>query len=192
MAEPGASREPARESTVDASKAAIERPRGFGRRLAALLRGSGPLELALAGCAALAAAALVLSAFTTVIYVSVASASCDDLAGPAASQCSQSGFHRHSVAFVLLGVLVLAMATLALARHVPGPYLVILLAGVAAIAIALVNDLPASGRAGAIGLQFTDAHANKGLGLWLEAAGGALAAVVGLAGFLRRRERYQR
>ena len=62
--------------------------------------------------AAVAALLMLLSAFTTVVSVDVASGSCEvlnDTNPELAEQCDQSGLDRHSVVFPLLAVAVLVM-----------------------------------------------------------------------------------
>ena len=49
--------------------------------------------------------------------------------------------------------------------------------GAVALAIVLLNDLPASTETGVIGRDFAGAKAEPGAGLYLEAAGGLLAMV---------------
>lgn len=134
--------------------------------------------------ATLAGAALIASYFATVIYVTTKQASCDDLAAGQrlAGDCRKTGGDQHSVAFVLLGLVVLAMTALALARRAQGAQAVIVIVGIVAFAIALLDDLPQSTRNGAIGIEFVQASAHKGAGLWLELGGGALAAAAGVGG----------
>ena len=52
--------------------------------------------------------------------------------------------------------------------------------GAVALGIVLFSDLPATRETGVIGRDYAGAEAKAGLGLWLEAAGGALAVLAGL------------
>ncbi len=49
----------------------------------------------------------------------------------------------------------------------------------------LFSDLPATRETGVIGRDYAGAEAKAGLGLWLEAAGGALAVLAGLVALRR-------
>jgi len=130
--------------------------------------------------AAAAALLMLLSAFSTVVSVDVASGSCETLndTNPAlAEQCTQSGLDRHSVVFLLLAAAVLVMgwgAGRGGSRPAAGALAVF---GALALAIVLLSDLPASTETGVIGRDFEGAKAQAGAGLYLEAAGGLLAMV---------------
>jgi hypothetical protein len=130
---------------------------------------------------ALAAALLMLvSAFTTVVSVDVASGSCEVLndTNPAlAEQCDQSGIDRHSVVFPLLAVAVFAMGLGAGRGGLRPAAGALAVFGAVALGIVLLNDLPASNETGVIGRDFAGAKAQAGAGLYLEAAGGLLAMV---------------
>ena len=58
--------------------------------------------------------------------------------------------------------------------------------GLIVLALALLRDLPETSRTGAIGPRFEGATGEKGPGLWLELAGGALALGAGALALLRR------
>jgi hypothetical protein len=142
---------------------------------------------ALAGAALMAA-----SSFATVVSVQVAGGSCEVLSetDPAlADRCVQTGWERHSVVFLLLGVAAAVMAALR-----SRPAAVALAAfGAVALAVALLGDLPASRETGVVGESFAGANASAGAGLWLELAGGVLVLLAGLAGLAGRPEPcYQR
>jgi hypothetical protein len=133
---------------------------------------------------------MIASTFFTVIYVTVASASCDDLAGPTfAGECQKSGGDQHSIAFVLFGLVVIGMVALGLSRNAPGPWAVVLVIGIAAVAISLGVDLPQASKTGAIGINYRMARAHAGNGLWLELAAGVVAIVVGAVGMRLNRLR---
>ena len=130
--------------------------------------------------AAVAALLMLLSAFTTVVSVDVASGSCEvlnDTNPELAEQCDQSGLDRHSVVFPLLAVAVLVMGFGAgLGRSRPAAAALAVF-GAVALGIVLLNDLPASNETGVIGRDFAGAKAEPGPGLYLESAGGLLAMV---------------
>ncbi|GAC1317704.1 MAG: hypothetical protein NVSMB25_05870 [Thermoleophilaceae bacterium] len=184
MAEPDVDRDATHAAAADASRAPRPRP----RRFAALATASSPAEAAVAILTAASALALVASTFATVVQVSVSQASCVDLAGPAASECTKTGFDQHSAALPLLALLVLAMGLLRAAHHAPGPALVVAACGAVAIAIALIVDVPQASRTGALGPEYTQAAAHAGNGLWLELAGGVLAIAAGALGYRLRRQ----
>jgi len=56
--------------------------------------------------------------------------------------------------------------------------------GVVAVVITLVSDVPESAETGAIGRSFEGAKGSKGIGLYLELVGGALAAAAGVVRLL--------
>jgi LPXTG-motif cell wall-anchored protein len=186
-----------------ATHAANDASRGPGQRpgrFAALARGSNgdaprslrPLETAFAALALAAAGALIASYFATVVYVTTRTASCQDLATPLHSaDCVKTGGDQHSIAFILLGLALLALAGIVVARGVRTAAAGIAAIGAAALLIALIADLPQTHRAGALASDFSAAKAHAGAGLALEIAGGALAVVAAAVGFrcARSRER---
>ena len=136
-----------------------------------------------------AALLLLASQFATVVSVDVATGSCEalnDTDPTLAERCVQGGFERHGPAFALLAALVLAMALWADRNRAAAVGLIAL--GLVALSIALFNDLPASQETGVIGRDYEGAQAKAGAGLWLEAAGGALAVLAGLVALVPRRE----
>src|SRR5947207_1471246 len=77
------------------------------------MRDSAPFDLVLSGVGAVGALLLLISEFSTIAAVDVAHGSCKVIndANPAlADRCSLSGFERHGGAFLLLGLIALAMA----------------------------------------------------------------------------------
>lgn len=129
---------------------------------------------------AASAVALMASYFTTVVYVTTGSASCVDLATAAHSaDCVKTGGDQHSVAFILLGVAVLALVTFALARGVVPAATAVVVVGAIALLIALIGDLPQASKTGFVG-HVVPGTAHAGTGLWLEIVGGALAIASGL------------
>jgi hypothetical protein len=133
--------------------------------------------------AGLAAGILMLaSLIATVASVDVANGSCKviyDSNPDLAKGCSLSGYERHSIAFVLLGLTSLLMAFAAGPARSRGAAWALAAIGVLVIAIALFSDLPVTNDTGAIGRDFEGATAHAGTGLWLEFAAGALALLAG-------------
>ena len=156
--------------------------------MGAVLRNSGAFGYAIAGIGAIAALLMVLTEFTTVVSIDVASGSCEvinDSNPELAEQCTQTGFERHSIVFLLLAVAVLVMA-LGAGPGRSRPAAVALVAfGALAVGIALLSDVPEAGRTGAIGRDFEGATASAGAGLWLEIVAGVLAALAGVLRLVR-------
>jgi hypothetical protein len=145
----------------------------------------GPVILALGVGAALA---LVLAEVTTLYEVDVSSASCSDLADPdKVDGCHVLGGENHAFALLAVAVLTAVMAVGAgLGGSRPAGFALIG-AAILVLAIALAIDLPNTDETGEIGENFEAAHAVKGPALWLELAGGALAAVAGALRLADRR-----
>jgi hypothetical protein len=145
----------------------------------------GPAVLAL-GLAA--AVLMVLTELTELFSIQVDTASCSDLASPdLADACRATGGEQHSYALIPVAVLTAAMAAGAgLGGSRPAAF-ALLAAGALVLGIALLGDLPATTSTGEIGSSFTSAEATKGPALWLELAGGALAALAGLLSLRRLR-----
>jgi hypothetical protein len=146
------------------------------------------LGVAITIAGAIAGLLMIVSEFTTIASVDVASGSCEVIndADPSlADRCSLSGLERHGGALILIGLLALLMAWGAgVGRSRPaGGALVI--AGAMVLAIALLVDLPVTDDTGAIGRNFEGATATPGAGLYLEMVAGAIAVVAGLARLLR-------
>jgi hypothetical protein len=140
----------------------------------------------------LAGLLLVVSEFSTIASVELRhGTSCEvinDSDPSLADRCSLSGFERHGGAFILLGVMTAAMAWGAgIGRSSPAAA-ALLAIGALVIALSLTLDLPQTHRTGAIGRNFEGARGKAGAGLYLELAGGALAAAAGVARLTRREE----
>jgi hypothetical protein len=153
------------------------------------MRGAGAPALAVFLAGALAGLLLILSEFTTIASVDVAHGSCEvinDTNRSIADRCSLTGLERHGGAFLLFGVLAVAMAW---GAGIGGsrPAAVALAAiGAAVIIWSLALDLPQTNDTGAIGRNFADAKASAGPGLYLELLGGALAMAAGSLRLLQR------
>lgn len=131
----------------------------------------------------LAAGVLMLaSLISTVASVDVANGSCSviyDSNPDLAKGCSLSGYERHSIAFVLLGLLALVMAFGAGPARSRGAAWALVGVGLIAVLVGLLSDLPVTDDTGAIGRDFEGATASAGTGLWFEIIGGACALAAG-------------
>jgi hypothetical protein len=164
---------------------ARETTRDGSRHLAAfsgVIRGASPLAIGVAAVGVVSAVLLVVTEFSVVASVDVASGSCQviqDTNPELADRCELSGFERNGGSFLLLAVLVAAMAWGA----GPGgsrPAAVALVAvGVGLLAWALLVDLPVTDDTGVLGRNFEGATAAAGPGLTIEIVAGALAVLAG-------------
>lgn len=127
----------------------------------------------------------IVAEFSTISYVTVVTATCEDLADPRlADRCQLDGSERHSWAFALLGVFAILMAWGATVGRSKPAAVALVAVGLVMLAIGLFSDWPEAGRTGLIGEAY-EATAHKGTGLWLELAAGALMVVVGLVALLK-------
>lgn len=141
-----------------------------------------PLATGVLALGVLAGILMLISLFATIASVDVANGSCEVIndANPnLADTCSLSGFERHSVAFLLLAVICLALSYGAgIGRSRPAA-LGLIAVGAVAVVLALLVDLPVTDDTGAIGQDFEGATASAGTGLWIELAAGVLALAAG-------------
>jgi hypothetical protein len=146
------------------------------RKTLALPAGSGTvraLRIVLAIAALAGVVCLVVATFSTVIEITVGTTS--RIAG---RDTELSGYDRHSVALLLIGLFALVMAAGALRGARPA-MAALAVAGIAVLLIALVGDLPDVHKTGVIGQLYDDARANPRLGYYLETLGGALLLLAG-------------
>jgi hypothetical protein len=151
------------------------------------LRGSSPLAITVLATGALAGFLMLISLFSTIASVDVANGSCEvinDANPDLADRCALSGFERHSIAFLLLGLAALALAYAAGPRRSRPAALGLLAVGALALIFALLVDLPVTDDTGAIGRDFEGATASAGTGLWIELIAGLLALAAGALAFL--------
>jgi hypothetical protein len=124
---------------------------------------------------------MIVAEFSTVSYVTVVTATCEDLAQPElADRCLQKGHERHGYAFALLGGFAILMAWGATVGRSRPAALALAAAGIVVLVIGLARDYGEGGKTGLVGEAY-EATAHRGTGLWLELAGGALAVAVALA-----------
>jgi hypothetical protein len=140
---------------------------------------------------------LVLSEFTAVRYVQTITASCDELAGrELRDSCLVIGHESHAWAIGLLGLFVIIMTYGVAAGGSRPAAIALLVAGAVGLGIALLHDLPQTGKTGGVGSQYAEAKAHRGTGFWLETIGSVLAIGCGAFAVWRtpppRRERERR
>ena len=131
---------------------------------------------------------LVIAEFSTIVSVTTLTATCEDLADSRLQdQCQTTGGEQHSYALLLLAVLVALMTwgTVAGASR-PAAFALVAM-GIVVIVIAVALDLPDTNDEGLVGINFEEANANPGAGLWIELVAGALALLAGVLGLLGNR-----
>jgi hypothetical protein len=132
----------------------------------------------------------IVAEFSTISYVTVVTATCEDLADPRlADRCRLEGSERHSWAFALLGGFAILMAWgAAVGRSKPAAAALIAV-GAVMLGLGFLRDLPETSKTGLIGEAY-EATAHKGTGLWLELGAGVLmiGSGVGSLLLLRRAE----
>jgi hypothetical protein len=168
-----------REPTADGSKPMAARMAGFR----AAMGSAGRPAVAILVLGLIAAILLVVTEFTTIASVDVASGSCEvinDANPDLADRCALSGFERHGGALILLGLLVAAMAWGAGIGGSRPAAAALIAIGVLVVVLALALDLPETNETGAIGRNFEGAEGNAGAGLYLEIVAGGLAVLAGL------------
>ncbi len=134
-----------------------------------------------------AALLLVVTEFSAVATVDVASGSCEviqDTDPELADRCELSGLERNGGAFLLLAALILVLAWGAGPGRSTPAALALVAVGVLVLGWALLVDLPVTDDTGALGRNFEGATAAAGPGLTLEIIGGALALAAGLLALL--------
>ena len=157
------------------------RPRGFLRPDALRLGRSGALAWVLLAAGVGAGVLAIVAEFSTISYVTVVTATCEDLADPRlADRCRLDGSERHSWAFALLGGFAILMAwgaTVGRSRPAAGALVAV---GAVLLGLGFARDLPETSRTGLIGEAY-EATAHKGSGLWLELVSGVMLVGVGVA-----------
>jgi hypothetical protein len=128
----------------------------------------------LVGAGLLGVAALVAATFTTVIRITVGTAT-----RLANLDTSLSGWERHGPALLVVAGLALVMLVGA-ARGASPAAIALLVCGVAALLVVVAFDVPHLDDTGQVGQLYADASAAPGVGFWLELGGGALVAGAGL------------
>jgi hypothetical protein len=131
----------------------------------------------------------IVAEFSTISYVTVVTATCEDLADPKlADRCQLDGAERHSWAFALLGAFAIIMAWgAAMGRSRPAAAALVVV-GAVILGLGFARDLPEADRTGLIGEAY-EATAHKGTGLWLELGAGVLMVGSGVGSLLLLRRR---
>jgi hypothetical protein len=174
-------REQTPETARNSSSGIRRRPRGFLHSDAVRLGRSGLLAWVLLAAGVGAGVLMIVAELSTVSYVTVVTATCEDLADPRLTdRCLQKGHERHGYAFLLLGGFSILMAWGATVGRSRPAAAALALTGAVVLGIGFARDYGEGGKAGLIGEAY-EATAHRGNGLWLELAGGALALVVGMA-----------
>lgn len=159
----------------------------------AALRGLSPALLAVLVVGTIGAILMIVSEFSTLRSVKVVTASCGDLASPAArDSCVTYGHEEHYYGLVLMGLVALLMVWGATVGRSRPAGLALIAIGAAVVAIALLTDVPDIHKTGLIGQEFDQAKASAGPGLWEELAGGALVLAAGVMGTGAPRPRTRR
>ena len=125
---------------------------------------------------------IVVAELSTIVKVDVlTTGTCEEIADPKVRDaCDAGGFEQHGGAFILLGVAALAMAWGA-ARGASRPAATALVAiGVVVLAFSLIRDVPKANDTGLVGLQYEEAEAKAGTGLYLEIVGAGLVLLAGM------------
>ena len=151
-------------------------------RLTAAVRSAGGVSLLVLALGVVGAVLVVVAELSSIVRVDVlTTGTCEEIADPdVRDACDSSGFEQHGGAFILLGVAALAMAWGA-GRGASRPAAIALVAiGVVVFAFSLIRDVPEANETGLVGLQYDEAQAKAGPGLYMEIAGAGLLMLGGL------------
>ena len=151
-------------------------------RLTRAVRSTGGVSLLVLVLGVVGAVLVVVAELSSIVHVDVlTTGTCEEIADPnVRDACDSNGFEQHGGAFILLGVAALAMAWGA-GRGASRPAAIALVAiGVVVLAFSLIRDVPEANETGLVGLQYDEAEAKAGPGLYLEIAGAGLIALSGL------------
>jgi hypothetical protein len=161
-----------REAKGHDSRKNLAFPVGFGTVRA--------LRIVLTVAALAGALCLVIATFSTIIEITVGTTS-----KIADRDTELSGWDRHSVSLILIALFALVMTAGALRCARPA-MAAVAVAGIVALLIALIGDLPDVHKTGVVGELYDNARANPKIGYYLETLGGALllagGALLALAG----------
>jgi hypothetical protein len=146
--------------------------RGMRLPIRAIARANG-LRAGFLLAAVAGVAALVLATATTVIRITVGTAT-----RLASLDTALSGWDRHGPALVVVAGFALVMAVGAWRGARPA-MVAVAVCGVVALLIAVALDVPHLDDTGQVGRLYADAAAGPAVGFWLEAGGGALLALAG-------------
>jgi len=131
------------------------------------------LRIALLVAAVAGGVCLIIATFSTIIEITVGTTS-----KIADRDTELSGWDRHSFALLLIAGFALVM-TVGAWRGARPAMAALAVAGIAALLIALIGDLPDVHKTGVIGELYDNAHANPKTGYYLETLGGVLLLLAG-------------
>ena len=131
------------------------------------------LRIALLVAALAGGVCLIIATFSTIIEITVGTTS-----KIADRDTELSGWDRHSFALLLIAAFALVM-TVGAWRGARPAMAALAVAGIAALLIALIGDLPDVHKTGVIGELYDNAHANPKTGYYLETLGGVLLLLAG-------------
>ena len=127
----------------------------------------------------------IVAEFSTISKITVLTASCEDLAGPRnEDDCLQIGHERHGYGLALLGLFAILMAWGAAVGRSRPAAIALVVSGLVALGIGFISDYPQGGKTGGIGDEYAQARADRGVGVWLELAGGVLMVGSGIGSLL--------
>jgi hypothetical protein len=148
----------------------------------ALFEGASPLAIGVSAAGLVAAVLLVVTEFSVVASVDVASGSCEviqDTNPDLADRCELTGFERNGGSFLLVAALTGVMAWGAGMGGSRPAAVALVVVGVGVLAWSLLVDLPETDETGLLGRNFEGATAAAGPGLTIEIVAGALALAAG-------------
>lgn len=151
-------------------------------RLSGALRSAGGVSLIVLALGVIGAVLIVVAELSTIVKIDVlTTGTCEEIADPKVRDaCDSNGFEQHGGAFILLGLAALAMAWGAgLGASRPAAAALVAI-GAVVLAFSLIRDVPKTDDTGLVGLQYEEAKARPGTGLYLELVGGGLLALSGL------------
>jgi len=151
-------------------------------RLTGAVRSAGGVSLVVLALAVIGGILVVVAELSTIVRVDVlTTGTCEEIADPKVRDaCDAGGFEQHGGAFILLGVAALAMAWGA-GRGASRPAAIALVAiGAVVLAFSLIRDVPKTNDTGLVGLQYEEAEAKAGSGLYMEISGAGLIMLAGL------------
>ena len=151
-------------------------------RLSGAFRSAGGASLIVLALGVIGAVLIVVAELSTIVKIDVlTTGTCEEIADPKVRDaCDSSGFEQHGGAFILLGVAALAMAWGAgLGASRPAAAALVAI-GAVVLAFSLIRDVPKADDTGLVGLQYEEAEAKPGSGLYMEIVGAGLLMLGGL------------
>ena len=158
-------------------------------RLTGAVRSAGGVTLIVLALGVIGATLVILAEFSTIVRVDVlTTGTCEEIAdAELRDACDSGGFEQHGGAFVLLGAVALLM-TWGVVRGGSLPAALALMGiGVVILVFSLVRDVTKTDDTGLVGLQYEQADAKAGSGLYMELAGGIVLIFAGGLGLVRAR-----